>query len=35
MYKREMKKWVKKISDLLEEGKTETAGMKTTAAFLE
>jgi len=35
IYKREIKKWIMKISDLLEEGKTETAGMKTMAACLE
>jgi len=26
IFKREIKKWIKKISDLLGEGKTETAG---------
>jgi len=40
IYKRERKKWIKKISDLLEEGKTETGGkvhpgMKNTAACFE
>jgi len=40
MYKREIKKRKKKLSDLLEEGKTETAGKvkcenENTAACLE
>jgi len=39
-YKREIKKWIQKISDLLKGGKPEMAGkvnpgMKTTAACLE
>jgi len=35
IYKREIKKRIKKTADLLEEGKPETAGMKTTAACVE
>jgi len=40
IYKREIKNWIKKLSDLLEEGKTETAGKvkcrnENTAASLE